>query len=72
MVDLTKIGDRLKMFRQNEGLTLRKLAEETGVHWMTLSNAENNHSIPNLFNLLILAEYYGVTVSELIGEEDKE
>lgn len=72
MVDLTKIGDRLKMFRHNEGLTLRKLAEETGVHWMTLSNAENNHSIPNLFNLLILAEYYGVTVSELIGEEDKE
>lgn len=69
MIDLTKLADRLKAYRNETGLSQMSLANETGIGVATIYNIESGRTTPNLLNLVILADFYGVTVSELLGEE---
>lgn len=56
--------------RDARGLTDYKVAKDTGISTATLSNWKNGAYSPKVDKLLILAEYFGVPVGDLIKKED--
>lgn len=58
----------LRQFRQEQGYSLRGLAEKTGMNYVALYRLENGETDPRLRTLRKLARTLGVTVADLIGE----
>ncbi len=56
----------LKALRNQNGVTLEGLAEETGVSFSTLTRIESNQNQPNLATIKQLADYFGMTPSHLL------
>lgn len=63
----TDTGSRLSTLRTARGLSQEQLAGELGVSRQAISNWERCESLPDTGNLLRLAEFYGVSVEEVIG-----
>ena len=61
----------LKLLREQRGLSVRKLGEKAGVHYVSIVKMETGKLDPRLSTLLRVAGALGVTVSELIGEQPK-
>lgn len=57
----------LKQHRVSRGLSICKLSKLTGISKNTLSSWENNKSIPRLPTLFKLADFYGISLGELVG-----
>ena len=64
---LTSVGPRLRALRQQRGLTLVQLSEETGTSVSTLSRLESGQRRPTLELLLPLARSHQVPLDELVG-----
>ncbi len=62
---------RLRAMRQRSGFSLRKLAKEAGVHYVSLVRLEAGEFDPRLSTLRKLAKALGVTVAGLIGEGNR-
>lgn len=60
---------RLKELREEYALTQTQLAKELGFAQRTISNWENNISDPNIQTLIILSNYFHVTIDYLIGKD---
>ena len=58
----------LKVLREQQGLSVRKLGELAGVHYVSLVKMECGRLDPRLSTLRRIAEALGVSVSELIGD----
>ena len=56
--------------RKINGETQREFAENFGRHYRTVQNWELDHSVPDVFTAMALAEYYNMTVEELVNGED--
>ncbi|MBQ8427858.1 MAG: helix-turn-helix transcriptional regulator [Clostridia bacterium] len=65
-------GDALKYQRDTNGYSQRDLAKATGIRQQNISRWENNQAIPSIENCEILADFYGITIDELIGRELKD
>ena len=65
------LGERIKFHRKRMGLTQEQLAERMGVSPQAVSKWENNQSCPDISVLPTLAELFGVSVDELLGNEAK-
>ena len=61
------IGDNLLSLRKAKGKTQEEVASSIGITRQALSKWENNESMPDIINCVALAEYYGVTVDNLIS-----
>ena len=57
--------------RKQFGKTMKELSAETGIGLSTISNYENGYSTPKKKNAQILANYFGVSVSYLLGLESE-
>lgn len=67
MTDETiQVGPRLRALRQQRGVTLRDLTEETGISVSTLSRLESGQRRPTLEQLLPLARAHRVSLDELV------
>lgn len=64
-------GEELKYHRTLRNLTIRELERDTGISNENLSRWENNKNIPSIDFCVKLADYYGITLDELIGREIK-
>jgi transcriptional regulator with XRE-family HTH domain len=64
---LAEVGPRLRALRQNRGVTLADLAEETGISVSTLSRLESGLRRASLELLLPLARAHRVPLDELVG-----
>ena len=64
------LGRRLSRLRKINGETQREFAENFGRHYRTVQNWELDHSVPDVFTAMALAEYYNMTVEELVNGED--
>ena len=64
------LGRRLKRLRKINGETQREFAENFGRHYRTVQNWELDHSVPDVFTAMALAEYYNMTVEELVNGVD--
>ena len=59
----------LKAIREKRGLTVRKLGELAGVHYVSIVKMETGKLDPRLSTLQRVAGALDVSVSELIGEQ---
>lgn len=57
----------LKEHREHMGLSVRRLAELSGVHYVTIVKLEGGKLDPQLSTLMKLCKALGVTLTELVG-----
>lgn len=64
-------GEALKHQREINNLTQSELAKKTGLKQQMISWWEANKGLPNIDFCVQLADFYGISVDELIGREPK-
>lgn len=64
---LASVGSRLRRVRDQRGLTLTQVADQTGISKSTLSRLETGQRRPSLELLLPLAQAYRVPLDDLVG-----
>lgn len=64
------LGRRLRRLRKINGETQKEFAENFGRHYRTVQNWELDCSVPDVFTATALAEYYNMSVEELVDGED--
>ena len=62
-------GHILKELRQERNFSQRDLAKQTGISQQALSLWEQNKRTPNMDDCIVLADFYGITLDELVGRE---
>lgn len=70
-MDLKKIGGFLKEVRKEKGMTQEQLAETLGVSGRTISRWETGANMPDLSILIVLADYYGIEIKDILDGERK-
>ncbi|WP_296012651.1 helix-turn-helix transcriptional regulator [uncultured Adlercreutzia sp.] len=64
-------GEKLRELRESRGLTRRQVEDATGISQARVYEIERgNCPNPKLNTVRALAECYGTTVAEIIGEEE--
>ncbi len=64
------LGQQLKMFRESQNLSQEDVAKKIGVTRQAVYKWENDKSYPDIDNLIILSEFYNVTLDDLIKGND--
>ena len=64
------IGNKLKKLRRNRDLTQEEVAAHTGISYQAISKWERGDGYPDITMLPTLANYFGVSVDELIGMDE--
>ena len=64
-----KIADNLTRFRKAAGYTQAELAEKINYSDKSVSKWESGNGIPDVYTLIQLAELYGVTLNDFVGDE---
>jgi transcriptional regulator with XRE-family HTH domain len=67
---LTIFGHRVRSLREEQGLSLRRFAEKTGIHRAHLSQIELGRVNVTLDTLLCLADTLDIEVSQLLRPLD--
>lgn len=68
-MDIVKIGEFLKALRKAKGYTQQEVADELYVTQKTVSRWENGEGIPDISIIISVAEFYEITVDELLKGE---
>ena len=61
---------KVKKLMSTRGITAYRLSKETGIATSTLTNWKKGFYTPKVDKLKKIADYFGVTLEELISEED--
>ena len=61
------IGMNIKRLRQNKGVTQEHLGDALGISSQAVSKWENESALPDIFLLPKLADYFGISIDELMG-----
>ena len=64
------IGEKLKYHRHRKGLTQEEVATHMGISFQAISKWERGEGYPDITMLPTLANYFGITVDELIGMQE--
>lgn len=70
-MDQIRIGAFLKALRKEKELTQEQLAEKLSVSGRTVSRWETGSNMPDIGMLVEIADFYGVSIPELINGERK-
>ncbi len=70
-MDQIRTGAFLKTLRKEKDLTQEQLAEQLGVSARTISRWETGSNMPDISLLVEIAEFYNISVTELIDGERK-
>ncbi len=62
--------NRLRELRLEKNLSQNDLAKILNMSKMAISHWESGHSEPSIVQLILLAEFFSVTVDYLIGRND--
>ena len=65
------LGERIRTYRQMQGLSQDELAEKLNVSRQAVSRWENGSSDPSTSNLIALAKIYNTTVEEILNSISK-
>lgn len=60
------IGERLKQLRIMSGKTPTEVSRDTGITRATVYRWEQGSGVPRLAELIIMAEYYGVSLDYIV------
>lgn len=61
-------GAKLKEIRKNEGLSQEQLADKIGVSRQAITKWETGRALPDMENMMILAEIFKTTLDELVSQ----
>lgn len=61
------IGEALKYQREVNGISQNALAKATGISQPKISYYESNKHLPLIDDCIKLADFYGITIDELVG-----
>ena len=64
-------GETLIYWREQSKLNQEQLANAIGVTQASISYWENNKKSPNIEQCEALADFYGISIDELVGHEVK-
>ena len=67
---MNNFNESIKYQRENHGYTQNALAKATGIAQPKISYYESGQHIPPIDFCITLAQFYGITVDELIGLSD--
>ena len=67
-----KIRENLVKYRKEAGLTQLQLAQKLGYSDKTISKWEREEGVPDIYILKQIADLYGVTVNDIIGDSKPE
>lgn len=70
-MDQIRIGAFMKELRKEKGITQEQLAEHLNVSGRTVSRWETGNNMPDISLLTEIAEFYDVSIPELINGERK-
>ena len=66
------IAKNLTHYRKEAGLTQAELAEKINYSDKSVSKWESGNGVPDVYTLVQIAELFGVTLNDLVGEEGQE
>ena len=61
--------NRIQELRQERNLSQRELAAATGIKQANISRWETGTVVPNVLDMWVLAEFFGVSIDYLVGKE---
>ena len=64
-------GEALKYAREEKGLSQLELSEKTGISHQNISRWESGQVLPNIEFCVRLADFYGISLDDLIGRTTK-
>lgn len=64
-------GNQLKALRESFKLGKKELAKQIGTSHQNITRWENNEVSPNIIFCVKLADFYEITLDELIGRTNK-
>lgn len=67
-----QLADRIKILRSQQGLTQQEMADLSGISRVALARYENQTRLPTVEKMIMLADFFGVTVDYLIGRVNQE
>lgn len=62
-----RLCEALNYQRENSKLSQHQLAKLTGISQVNLSRWESGNAIPSIVNCVKLADFYGISLDDLIG-----
>lgn len=62
-------GKEIRKIRIDNGVTQSELANKTGIPQNTISWIELDKGIPNIWQCVQIANYFGISLDELIGRD---
>ena len=65
-------AEKLKEMRKQEGLSQEQLSEKIGVSRQAITKWETGKGLPDIENLIILAEIFKMSIDELVAQEVKQ
>lgn len=71
MFNMENVGRKIAALRKNHNMTQLELADKMGISFQAVSNWERGNSMPDISKLPELAELFGVTVDDLLGEHSE-
>lgn len=66
---MLKFGEALKQQREACGLSQNQLAKATGISQQNISRWEKEEKTPSIIFCAKLADFYGITLDELVGRD---
>ena len=67
---MANFSERIKELRRKKGMTQEALGKVLGIRQDAISTYEHGKFYPEVRNLLILADYFGVSLDYLMGRTD--
>lgn len=65
-----KLADNLQINRRRMGLSQEELAEKCQISRQAIAKWESGESVPTIEKLIFLADFYKVTLDELVGRKE--
>lgn len=69
MFTMNSVGAKISELRKKHNMTQMELADKMNISFQAVSNWERGNSMPDIGKLPELAQLFGVTIDELLGEE---
>ena len=67
---MANFSERMKELRRKHGMTQVAVGKIIGVRQDSISTYERGKNYPEVRNLIILADYFGVSIDYLVGRTD--
>lgn len=61
------IGRNIRKLRKHNNMTQEQLAQKLNMKRQTLSNYEIGKRVPDIYELIVIADIFDITLDELVG-----